>query len=64
MLAKFMRLCSVQRVVSILAIVGIYVILANTLFPEGSFFHVSSYSVNLLGKYLCYALLALALDLV
>ncbi len=64
MLSKFMQLSSVQRVVSVLAIVGIYVILANTLFPEDSFFHVSSYSVNLLGKYLCYALLALALDLV
>ena len=32
--------------------------------PEGSAFHVSSYSVTLLGKYLCYALLAVAVDLV
>ena len=32
--------------------------------PETSAFHVSTYIVTLLGKYLCYALLALALDLV
>ncbi|MBP1861291.1 urea ABC transporter permease subunit UrtC [Rhizobium herbae] len=38
--------------------------LANLLIPEGSAFHVPGYLVPLLGKYLCYALLALALDLV
>ncbi|MCV9961514.1 urea ABC transporter permease subunit UrtC [Pararhizobium sp. BT-229] len=38
--------------------------LANLLIPEGSPFHVPGYLVPLLGKYLCYALLALALDLV
>jgi urea transport system permease protein len=38
--------------------------LANLLVPEGSAFHVPGYLVPLLGKYLCYALLALALDLV
>ncbi len=38
--------------------------LANLLIPEGSPFHVPAYLVPLLGKYLCYALLALALDLV
>ena len=32
--------------------------------PEGSALHVPTYVVALLGKYLCYALLALALDLV
>ncbi len=32
--------------------------------PESSPLHVSTYTVTLLGKYLCYALLALALDLV
>ncbi|WP_370980642.1 urea ABC transporter permease subunit UrtC [Agaribacterium sp. ZY112] len=36
----------------------------NLVMPEGSFFHVPTYVVTLLGKYLCYALLALALDLV
>ena len=32
--------------------------------PEGSPFHIPTYVVALFGKYLCYALLALALDLV
>src|SRR5471030_773178 len=36
----------------------------NLLVPDGSALHVSSYLVQVLGKYLCYALLALALDLV
>ena len=31
---------------------------------EDSLFHVSSYTISLLGKYLCFALLALSLDLV
>merc|ERR1712005_55725 len=32
--------------------------------PQDSALHVSAFTVTLLGKYLCYALLALALDLV
>ncbi|MEC8373768.1 MAG: urea ABC transporter permease subunit UrtC, partial [Pseudomonadota bacterium] len=42
----------------------VYVILCNLAFSEGSALHVSDYTVSLLGKYLCYALLALAVDLV
>ena len=42
----------------------IIVALLNLLVPAESGLHVSSYTVSLLGKYLCYALLALALDLV
>lgn len=52
------------RVCLILSVYAIYVAIANQLFPETSAFHVSSYTVNLMGKYLCYALLALSLDLV
>ena len=37
---------------------------ANLLVPEGSFFHIPTYTVTLLGKYLCYALLTISLDLV
>lgn len=37
---------------------------ANLMVPEGSPLHVSDYLVPLLGKYLCYALLAVAVDLV
>jgi urea transport system permease protein len=36
----------------------------NLLVPEGNPFHVRAYAVALAGKFLCYALLALALDLV
>ena len=32
--------------------------------PEGSPFHLSTYLVSIFGKYICYALLALALDLI
>ncbi|MEC8821706.1 MAG: urea ABC transporter permease subunit UrtC, partial [Pseudomonadota bacterium] len=38
--------------------------IANLLIPEDSVFHLSTYMVTLFGKYLCYALLAIALDLV
>lgn len=41
----------------------ILVPIGNLLIPAGSALHVSTYTVTLLGKYLCYALLALALDL-
>ncbi len=36
----------------------------NLLVPADSFFHVPTYVVTLLGKYLCFAILALALDLI
>ena len=38
--------------------------LANLVVPEGSAFHVSDYTVTLIGKMLCYAMVAVALDLV
>src|SRR5690348_1115268 len=36
----------------------------NLAFPAGSAVHAPDYMVSLAGKYLCYAILALALDLV
>jgi len=48
----------------VLAAALIYVPLGNLGLPETSPFHVSTYTVALLGKYLCYAILALSLDLV
>ncbi len=47
-----------------LLVISIVVPMLNLLVPEGSVFHVSTYTVTLLGKYLSYALLALAADLV
>ncbi|HQN41059.1 MAG TPA: urea ABC transporter permease subunit UrtC, partial [Pseudomonadales bacterium] len=38
--------------------------LGNLLLPADSVLHIPTYVVSLLGKYLCYALLALALDLI
>ncbi len=53
---------------SLLALVTIIVIVLNflipLLLPELSVLHMSNYMVTLLGKYLCLALLAIALDLV
>src|SRR3569833_205009 len=45
-------------------VVAVTVVVLNLAVPEGSPLHVSTYTVTLLGKYLCYALLAIALDLV
>ena len=47
-----------------LLIMAVVVPVCNLWVPEGSPFHISTYTVTLLGKYLCYALLAIALDLV
>ncbi|MDQ2080844.1 urea ABC transporter permease subunit UrtC [Xanthobacteraceae bacterium Astr-EGSB] len=48
----------------ILAIVGAAVTLANLMLPPTSPLHVPTYLVALLGKYVCYALLALSIDLI
>lgn len=62
--ATFRKLKSLHIVIAILFISTLYVSTCNLIFSDGSFFHVSDYTVSLLGKYLCYALLALAVDLV
>jgi urea transport system permease protein len=49
---------------ALLAIVAVVVSALNQLVPAGSAWHLSTYSLTLVGKYLCYAILALALDLV
>jgi urea transport system permease protein len=48
----------------ILAAVALAIPVANLIIPEDSSLHLSAYTVTLLGKYLCYALLAVALDLI
>lgn len=47
-----------------LTVFTLLVLALNLLVPSSSPLHVSTYMVTLLGKYLCYGLLALALDLV
>jgi urea transport system permease protein len=50
--------------VAVLAAIAVIVPLLNLALPETSPFSVSTYFVSLFGKYICYALLALALDLI
>ncbi|MFV8816501.1 urea ABC transporter permease subunit UrtC [Haliea sp. E17] len=50
--------------VAVLFAVTAWASACNLLLPEDSFFHVSTFTITLLGKYLCYALLAMAVDVV
>ncbi|WP_312797056.1 urea ABC transporter permease subunit UrtC [Tianweitania sp.] len=54
----------IQLTLLLLVVVAILVPVLNLSLPADSPFHVPTYLVALFGKYLCYALLALALDLV
>lgn len=62
---RFLRLIEGRGILflAVLAALAIYVSVGNLLVPPGSPFHVSTGAVVLLGKYLCYAMLAIALDL-
>ncbi|MEC7547994.1 MAG: urea ABC transporter permease subunit UrtC [Thalassolituus sp.] len=53
-----------RRMMAIILAIAVIVPFCNLMFPEGSAFHVSTYTMTLLGKYLCYALLAVAVDLI
>ena len=45
-------------------VIFVIVPVANLVVPEGSVFHVSEYTVTLAGKIMCYAIVALAMDLI
>jgi urea transport system permease protein len=49
---------------ALLAMVALLVVAGNTLVPQTSAFHIGTGTVVLIGKYLCYAILAVAIDLV
>src|SRR4029077_21093231 len=49
---------------ALLAAVAILVPLLNRVVPASSPFHLSTYVLTLIGKYLCYMMLALAVDLI
>ncbi len=53
-----------QLMLAVLAMVAVAVPIMNLALPESSPWHLSTYTVTLLGKYLTYALLAVAVDLV
>src|SRR5579864_2141541 len=48
----------------VVAACGVLIPLSNLLLPSGSMLHVPTYLVALFGKYACYAMLALAIDLI
>jgi urea transport system permease protein len=50
--------------VAVLAAIALLVPILNLAVPPSSPFHLSNYPVSLLGKYACYALLALSIDLI
>ena len=52
------------RFLLVLAALAILMPVLNLTVPEGSPLHVSTYTITLLGKYLSYAMLALAVDLI
>ncbi len=63
-LLKVLQTSHGTTLISILAAAIVLVPILNLFVPESSFLHVPTFTVTVLGKYLCYALLALALDLV
>ncbi len=67
MIKKITTLHSVKGWLFIFFLLGITVVLLpllNILVPEESVLHVPDYMFALMGKYLCYALVALAIDLI
>ena len=56
---------SIGRYLIYFLVISIFILpILHVYIAEDSLFHVSSYTISLLGKYLCFALLALSLDLV
>ena len=49
---------------AVLAVVAIAVPILNQVVPASSAFHLSAFGITLIGKYLCYGMLALAVDLI
>jgi urea transport system permease protein len=67
MITSFILRALEGRIVAAIAIllaVAVLVPASNLLLPPDSALHIPTYAMSLMGKYLCYALLALALDLV
>jgi len=52
------------RFLAVLALVAIAVPVLNQLVPASSAAHLSPYGITLIGKYLCYGMLALSVDLI
>ena len=52
-----------QLFLATLVLAMLLVPMLNLMLPESSPFHISTYTITLLGKYLAFALLAIAVDL-
>jgi len=61
---RFAVQSSVLPFVVLLFVVTIACVMGNLVFEPSSIFYVSTYTITLLGKYLCYAMLALAVDII
>ena len=59
-----LRRQSTSIVVGVLFFATLYASVCNLLLPPESPFYVTTYTITLMGKYLCYALLALSVDVV
>lgn len=64
LLLKLLQEKTTARFLLVLASLAILMPILNLAVPADSVFHVSTYTITLLGKYLSYALLALAVDLI
>jgi urea transport system permease protein len=53
-----------QCLLSGLAVLSVAVVVFSQMVPESSAFHLSAFTITLIGKYLCYGMLALAVDLI
>ena len=60
----FLSAKSWSAVAAAVVVVAVLVPLLNLVVPAGSVFHLSDYAVQLVGKIMCYAICALAMDLI
>ncbi len=56
--------CGWLAVITALTVLTVLIPLLNRVVPDGHALHVSDYAVGLIGKILCYAICALAMDLI
>ena len=59
----YLKAKSDQSFLGLLFVFVLYLVLGNAYGAEGSWFHVSSFTLSVWGKYLCYAVLAVSLNM-
>lgn len=64
LLSQSRRSSPIMPFVGTLLLLTAMAAIGNLAFPVDSIFHVSTYTITLLGKYLCFAMLALAVDVI